>query len=365
MGNRRKPTLLKVIFKLPYLLFFPAALILVDWAKNNTQDVERIYSTGIYPVLSKIISFFFSWANFSVAEVLIVAIVILVPLGLVVNIARREDSGIHSVNYVINVLCVLAAGYFLFILIWGLNYYRLPLAQTMGYDVHESSTEELAELCKDLIEDANRLRGQLSEDENGVLILTYSNQDVFKNVNKAYQDFGQDNDIFMGVYSNPKPVFLSKPVSYTEITGIYIPFTAEANVNVNIMPMMLASTATHEAAHQRGVAREDEANFMAYLVCRDYGDTYMQYSGTMLALIYSMNALAGSDREIFNQLAADYSDAVRRDLIAHNEFWKQYEGKAAEVAEEVNNTYLVSNNQEDGVKSYGRMVDLLLAERRR
>jgi hypothetical protein len=36
----------------------------------------------------------------------------------------------------------------------------------------------------------------------------------------------------------------------------------------------------------------------------------------------------------------------------------------AEKADAVNNTYLKSNNQEDGVKSYGRMVDLLLAERR-
>lgn len=364
MRNKNKPTLIKIIFKLPYLLFFPAALILVDWAKNNTQNVEKIYSTGIYPVLSKIISFLFGWANFSFAEILIVAVVVLIPLGLVINIARKEHSGIYSINYVVKVLCAAAVGYFIFILVWGLNYYRLPLADTMEYDVHESSTEELAELCEDLIGDANILRDQLAEDESGVLVLPYSRQELFQNVTDAYLAYGEDTGMFTGVYSNPKPVFLSKPMSYTEITGIYIPFTVEANVNVNIMPMSLASTATHEGAHQRGIAREDEANFMAYLVCRDYGDTYMQYSGTMLALIHSMNALAGSDIDMFYDLALGYSDAIRRDLTAHREFWAQYEGKAAEVAEEVNNAYLVSNNQEDGVKSYGRMVDLLLAEKR-
>ena len=77
-----------------------------------------------------------------------------------------------------------------------------------------------------------------------------------------------------------------------------------------------------------------------------------------------MNALASSDIDTFYNLAQQYGDGVRRDLDAQREFWKQYEGKAAEIADDVNNAYLVSNNQEDGVRSYGRMVDLLLAERR-
>lgn len=364
MPKRIKLPIVKTIFKLPYLLFFPAALILVDIAKSNPHKVESIYSTRIYPLIGKAISFIFGWFNFSVAEFLIIAIIILVPLGLILNLARKEKSGYYSINYVVNVLCAVAIAYFVFVAIWGLNYYRLPLSDTLGYEVRDSSTEELTDLCEDLIEDANKLRVQLGEDENGVLVLPYSKEQLFVMVNEAYQAYGKDNGIFAGKYSNPKPVFMSKAMSYTEITGIYIPFTAEANVNVNIMPMSLANTATHEAAHQRGIAREDEANFMSYLVCRDYGDTYMQYSGTMLALIYSMNALASSDRELFYELASGYGDGIRRDLNANNEFWKQYEGKAAEVAEEVNNAYLVSNNQEDGVKSYGRMVDLLLAQRR-
>ncbi len=364
MRKQKEPSVFKIIYKLLYLLFFPAALMLVDIAKSNPEKVEDIYSTKIYPVISKVISFIFGLVDFSAAEIILMALVVLIPLGLIINLARKERSGYHSINYAVTLLGVFAAGYFVFIAIWGLNYYRLPLADTLGYEVRESDTEELSDLCEDLIEDANLLRAQLKEDEDGVLILPYTEKQVFENVTEAYLDYGEDDGIFAGKYSNPKPVALSKWMSYTEITGIFIPFTMEANVNINVMPMSLGSTAAHEAAHQRGIARENEANFMSYIICRDYGDVYMQYSGTMLALIHSMNALAGDDIDKFYELASQYAEGVRRDLTAHSEFWKQYEGRTAEVAEDINNAYLVSNNQEDGVKSYGRMVDLLLAERR-
>ena len=51
------------------------------------------------------------------------------------------------------------------------------------------------------------------------------------------------------------------------------------------------------------------------------------------------------------------------DMIANSEYWKQFEDTtAAQVGESMNNAYLKANKQTDGTKSYGRMVDLLLAE---
>ena len=52
---------------------------------------------------------------------------------------------------------------------------------------------------------------------------------------------------------------------------------------------------------------------------------------------------------------------INRALTANNRFWDQYEGKIAEAATQANDTYLKMNNQEEGVKSYGRVVDLMLA----
>ena len=48
------------------------------------------------------------------------------------------------------------------------------------------------------------------------------------------------------------------------------------------------------------------------------------------------------------------------DLGENNRFWDQFEGTVAEVSTKVNDTYLKAHSQTDGVKSYGRMVDLML-----
>ena len=48
-------------------------------------------------------------------------------------------------------------------------------------------------------------------------------------------------------------------------------------------------------------------------------------------------------------------------MAADSAFWNQFDGPVAEVSNQVNDAYLKANSQEDGVRSYGRMVDLLLA----
>ena len=49
------------------------------------------------------------------------------------------------------------------------------------------------------------------------------------------------------------------------------------------------------------------------------------------------------------------------DLAYNNAYWDHFDGKVAEASSRVNDTYLKMQNQTDGVKSYGRMVDLMLA----
>ena len=55
------------------------------------------------------------------------------------------------------------------------------------------------------------------------------------------------------------------------------------------------------------------------------------------------------------------SDALRRDIRSNNAYWKQYATPVSEVSDRVNDAYLKANGQENGLRSYGRMVDLLLA----
>ena len=180
----------------------------------------------------------------------------------------------------------------------------------------------------------------------------------------ASEAFNQLEDEFPTLWSAsiaPKSIFLSEGMCYLKITGIYMPLTLEANANTAIRPDELAATMCHELSHLRGYMEEAEANFIAYLACLKSDDKEFRYAGTLLALIHAKNALYKADPDKNSEINALLSDGVKRDLTARNAFWQQYETPVAQVAESINDGYLKLNQQSDGVKSYGRMVDLLLA----
>lgn len=51
---------------------------------------------------------------------------------------------------------------------------------------------------------------------------------------------------------------------------------------------------------------------------------------------------------------------MQADLAANSRFWEKYDSPVAEVSDQINDSYLKANGQEDGVASYDRMVELIL-----
>lgn len=163
-----------------------------------------------------------------------------------------------------------------------------------------------------------------------------------------------------GFYPQPKPVAVSRILSVQQLCGIYSPFTIEANFNRNMPDYNIPHTICHELSHLKGFMREDEANFIGFLACISSEDQAFQYSGYLTGWVYAGNALAGVDRDGYIELHGRLCDQALADLAENNAFWDRYEGKVAEVSNQMNDVYLKINRQEDGVKSYGRMVDLML-----
>jgi hypothetical protein len=154
-------------------------------------------------------------------------------------------------------------------------------------------------------------------------------------------------------------------MSQTEITGIFIPFTMEANVNVDIPDYSIPATMLHELAHLRGFMREDEANYIAYLAGMESDNAEFKYSSTMLALITAGNALYDKDPDLYFEIRDQYSDGVLKDIRANSRYWQQYDDTViSTVSNKINDTYLKANAQTDGIQSYGRMLDLMLAKYR-
>ena len=78
-----------------------------------------------------------------------------------------------------------------------------------------------------------------------------------------------------------------------------------------------------------------------------------------------LSVLADTDEQAYERISAGLSDAVQRDLESFQKFWEQHSSRLRDISQAVNDQYLKSQGEELGVESYGRMVDLLLAEFRR
>lgn len=358
----------KIIGKLAISLLLPLGMALIYIPEKRPALVERLYSEGVYLTIGRMLSSVTGILPFSIAELLFIlvpaAFIVYTIIVLIKFFSGRDNSFMLLIEYAVNILVIISIAFFSFVGIWGLNYYRMPFASIANLEVRPASVKELEGLCQALIERANALRASVSTDSEGSMDIPGSSRDILNDCYKGYEVIAHRYPALAGSYGNPKPILLSELMNYTGICGIYFPFTGEANVNVSIPESSLPSTASHEMAHQRGFSREDEANYISYLACTAHPDVNFKYSGILLALANSMNALHQSDQTLYLKLSKNYSKGVLHDLKELNEFWEQYEGPVERTSNRINNTYLKANNQKDGVKSYGRMVDLLIAEHR-
>ena len=178
------------------------------------------------------------------------------------------------------------------------------------------------------------------------------------------QAAAEEYPVLGGFYPRPKEVAVSWILSVQQLCGIYSPFTVEANFNGDMPDYNIPHTICHELSHLKGFMREDEANFIGYLACIRSENKAFRYSGYLTGWVYAGNALAKVDIDAYIELHNRLCAQALEDLAENNAFWDRYEGKVAEVSNQMNDVYLKVNKQEDGVKSYGRMVDLMLEYRK-
>ncbi|NLP45165.1 MAG: DUF3810 domain-containing protein [Peptococcaceae bacterium] len=347
----------------------PLAYFLGQYTAFYPEQVERYYALGFAQKVTRYLSLATGVLPFSLAELLVCLLILGVLGGLAwsVSLLIRNRSGLLSClkNLLFNLIIVCSLVYLSFQLIWGLNYNRLSFAEIADLELTEVSEKELMLLCTELVEKANGFRDGLPEDQAGILKIEEGFAELREKARQAFLLASSDYHQLSGNYGLAKPVSFSRLMSYTGITGIYIPFTGEANVNIDIPAYTLPATICHEMAHQRGFAREDECNYIAWLVCNSIEDRVFQYSGTILALNHSLNALWRVNPQNAAQLRDGLGAGVKRDLAYLTQYWSKYEGKIEQIASDINDSYLKSNRQQDGIQSYGRMVALLLAEQKK
>ncbi|WP_367270986.1 DUF3810 domain-containing protein [uncultured Brachyspira sp.] len=340
------------------LIFIVVLLRITTMSKNF---IENFYSRTIYKNIAGSINKLSSNFSFSLGEVLlflfIIAFIVFIVIALKKsffnhNIHSLKEKSIIALNVLYVLLCSALVIYIIFLVFWGLNYHRLPIIENYA-DNKNITDNDIYYLAEKLIKNVNDLKSEMKYTKVNTNYQVL-NRLVESEYNKVFEEFK-----FLEMsYSKTKPIMISKLFLHLQITGIYSPFTSEANVNILIPSVSLPFTIGHEMAHQIGIAYEDEANFISYIACSKHSDVFVRYSANFEALLYVLGEVKRDEN--YAHLMANLNSEIKEEMQKYYEFWQQYSGSLSKVSQTVNDTYLKANSQQYGVKSYSRVVRLLV-----
>ena len=321
----------------------------------------RYPAQGIRFVLAKITG----WFPFSLAETVILSLPVLSIAYLIGSSVstKRDESNKNYYRWVRPMISMILVIFIIFFSGFGPAYGRYRLSQNLGLEQKEVSATELVTTAIIISQKVQEDIKEVKFDNDGASIMPYDYFELKAKINAAFEKYAAEADYISHFKSNPKPIAMSKPMTYTHISGVYTFMTGESNINTNYPDFLTPFTMAHEMAHQRGVAREDEANFVAYLVCIGSDDAYIRYSAYTNMMNYLLSALSSADQNLYTQFVSSFlPKELKKEFIAYTNFFDKYrDSTASDVTGAVNNVFLQSQGQKEGTKSYGLVVDLAVA----
>ncbi|MDP5061031.1 MAG: DUF3810 domain-containing protein [Maribacter sp.] len=348
---------MKITFKNAIAISLIPQIIIVKWLGTRPDLVEQYYSTGLYPVISKFFRLLFGWVPFSVGDILYFVLLI---LALVYLIKNRNYIWRHKLQFLQNIAMVLSVTYFTFHVMWGMNYYREPLAEKLEL-VPNKDYQDLLEFTERLIRKTNESQFTITKDSSLAVNIPYSQKEIFDKTIQGYDHLKTIHPFL--VYDRPslKKSSFSTGLTYMGYAGYLNPFTNEAQVNDLLPNFRFPFVAGHEVGHQLGYSAENETNFIGYLVTSNNEDIYFKYAAYAYALGYCLNDVRRTDTEDFDKLMLLLNSGVKNNFQEMSIFWNSYENPMEPVFKSIFDTFLKANNQTEGIKSYSAVVLFLVA----
>lgn len=342
--------------KLGLTIFFFIQVLIISIIKKYPEFIETYYSTSLYTVISRIMRYSFGWLPFSAGDILYTLAAIYLIRWLCIT---RSNWLKKTKTQLLNVGASLSVLYLAFHLLWGFNYYRLPLHKSLKVE-KDYTLEALKNLTQQLIEKSNEIHLNLTSNDTLLVIMPYDKLEILKKVNLGYIELAKTHK-----YLDYKPISIKRslyslPLTYMGFSGYLNPFTNEAHIDDLIPLYRIPTTASHEVAHQLGYAAENEANFIGALAAINHPDNFFKYSGYTFALGHCLNELYKQDPSSYEAMAAEINKGILKNYTEVRQFWESYQNPAEPVFKSTFDNFLKFNNQKDGMKSYSYVVALLV-----
>lgn len=334
----------------------------VQTAAVFSADFANYWSDNISSHLRAFTAHLSSVFTFSLAETLVLSSPVILVCLIVYAVKSAKRGNRQLIRCITGMLAILIFVYSVFVFNFGVSYHTDTLDKRLGIARENVTGDELYETISIVIDKLNSLVDDVVIVQEKGSVRPYSHNDTVRLCSESYKKLSESYEFIQVLNAPVKEIMLSGIMTYTHISGVYTFFTGEANLNTNYPYFVNVYTTAHEMAHQRGIARENEANFIAYLVCINSDDTFMQYSGYLNMYEYLISALYKASPTLYSKAVKALDYRVRYDLNCYSEFFDKYrENKAADVSDAVNNKYLEIQGTVEGSKSYGMVVDLAVA----
>lgn len=296
------------------------------WALSLKYDVatELVYTNVINKFLRSKLSLIFDKVTVPVGDFLTIflfLVIVLIVLKLILSVlspSKLLKNLAKTFFIVINTVSILL---FLFIILYGLNYHVRPLGDVLidkynrkystnvKIDVAKDKKMEIYDFLSDKIKE-NRA---LIRDTNKSI----EDQDISQSSESLAVGYNSISDGFAnleGKYSSPKKSFLSPLYKMIGQDGRYYILTNEVSINNSIPKVYRPFIIAKYMAYQRGVAREDEAIFFAYLAGSNSTSPDVKYSVYVSMMDILLKSTKFKDRVSYNKMYSKLDDETKRDI---------------------------------------------------
>lgn len=306
--------------------------------------IEQQYSSGLYLRVQNVVTPVSNLAPFALLD-LAVALLLVAGLWALVRRWRRRGAVRAIVRTLLSAVVLTAVLYLVFLVMWGLNYRRVPLEQKLAFDPRRLTREAVVRLANDAALRLNQGHAAAHAQRPDEAALTRA----FADVQLA---LGAPRVAATGA---PKRSLLTLYFRAAGFDGMTDPVFLEIIVNPDLLPVERPFVVAHEWAHLAGYAHESEANFVAWLTCLR-GNALMSYSAWLSAYHYAAAALPHAERKALVPLA----EGPRADFAAIAERLRQAAPVVRDAARNAYNSYLRANRVEEGIESYDAVLRLML-----
>ncbi|HTM04987.1 MAG TPA: DUF3810 family protein [Vicinamibacterales bacterium] len=319
--------------------------------------VEATFSTRVYPAIQHTITPLANLVPFAWFDVIVVAVIAGVVWLLVRawRDARRVRRWAPALHRLWGLAVAAAALYVVFLLLWGLNYRRVPMTARLLLDRTAPTREAVNALGRQAAMQMNMLYARAhalgwAGDEWHDASLIRSFTDV--------QQMLEDTPAV--VPGRLKWTIFGPYFRWTGVDGMVDPYALEVLANPDLLPWERPFVAAHEWSHLAGFADESEANFVGWLACVR-GDAAAQYSGWLYLFWEVSGEVSGRDR---GAMLASLDAGPRSDVTAIAERLRRGQLPLLRtVSWAMYDQYLRANRVDEGIRSYGEVVTLILRAR--